>query len=311
MRTKMNLVFLGLMTTVSFTASAAPPLQMHVYEEAAPALPATTVGEAVEPERLRVHVYEKKPKVSSHQGHRALAAVHHDEPLISYNGVDFYVGAGIRRDKLFDEKFHSNQLGAELTVHLPNTWFITSRAAYGEIESGRVIDGGDLFDASISFGKVLSTQSPFRGIDRIEWRPQLGYSYHEQNLEVYQKLASPETKWHGPWVGYGGRLVNETDFVLGMDLFFQYAFFDGDESSLINILEVDDVEIRNNLKGKGFGSSIYAGWQVSSNFTLKLDINYQYLKVKNAAVIEDFGEQLDFDAKWKSYAAEIGLEYQF
>lgn len=311
MLTKKSVIYLVILSAINFTANAAPALQMHVYDESAPELPKTKVGDAIEPERLQVHVYEKKPKLSSQEGHRGLASVHHDDPLVSYNGVDLYIGAGIRRDKLFDEKFHSNQLGAGLTVHLPNDWFIESSAAYGEIQSGRVIDGGDLLDASISFGKVLTRKSPFSGIDRVEWRPQLGYSYHEQNVEVYQKLASPEIKWHGPWIGYGGRLVNEKDFVLGMDLFYQYAFFDGDESSLRNVLAVDDVEIRNNSKGNGIGSSIYAGWQVSSNFTLKLDLNYRYLKVKNAATIEDFGEETDFDAKWKSYAAEVGLEYQF
>ncbi len=273
------------MSAVSFAVTAAPPLKMHIYEQ--------------------------KPKVASQQGHRALAAVHHDEPLVTYNGVDFYIGAAVRRDKLFDQKFHSNQLAAELTVHLPNTWFIASRASYGEINSGRVIDGGDLFDASISFGKVLARQSPFSAFDRVEWRPQLGYSYHEQDVDLYQKSASARTKWHGPWLGYGGRLISEADFIIGMDLFYQYAFFDGDERALSNALDVDSVEIRDNLKGHGVGSSIYAGWQVSSNFTLKLDLNYRYFKVNNAATVENVGGEFDFDAKWKSYAAELGLEYQF
>ena len=89
------------------------------------------------------------------------------------------------------------------------------------------------------------------------------------------------------------------------------AFIDGDESALSNALAVDGVEIRDNLKGHGMGSSIYAGWQVSSNFTLKLDLNYRYFNVNNAAIVENAGEVFDFDAKWKSYAAELGLEYQF
>lgn len=295
MRTKMNLVFLGLMTTVSFTASAAPPLQMHVYEEAAPALPATTVGEAVEPERLRVHVYEKKPKVSSHQGHRALAAVHHDEPLISYNGVDFYVGAGIRRDKLFDEKFHSNQLGAELTVHLPNTWFITSRAAYGEIKSGRVINDGDLFDASISFGKVLARQSPLSWFDRVEWRPQLGYSFNEQEMSLSEINFNFDTKWHGPWLGGSATFIQEEQFELGLGLAYHYAFVDLD-------VEYQDLRLSGETRANGFSSNIFSHWNLGANFALKLDISSRYMKTNSSA---------EEELKWKNIGAEVGLEYQF
>lgn len=277
--------------------NAAPKLQMHVYEEVPVQLPPKNqvVGKAEEPERLRVHIYEKKPKVINSEGHRALASVHNDEPLVSYNGVDFYLGAGLRRDKLFEQKFYSNQLGADLTVHLPNMWFISSSAAYGNVESGRIIDGGDLFDASISFGKVLDNESPFSGFDRIEWRPQLGYSYHEQDINVNIVGLNTNTKWYGPWLGGSATLIQDDRFAIGLSLEYHYAYVDVDA-------ELQNLRFSGDARANGFSSNIFSNWNIGTNFALNLDISSQYLKTNSS------GEE---ELKWKNIAAEVGLEYQF
>lgn len=294
MRTKQHLVSFAVANILSSSAYAAPPLQMHVYEEPTTKTSSTIVGEAVQPERLRVHVYENKPKVSSEQGHRAHAAVHQDEPLVSYNAVDFYIGAELRRDKLFDEKFHSNQLGAGLTIYLSNNWLITSRVAYGEVGSGRVIVDGDLFDASFSFGKVIPRQSPFSGFDRIEWRPEFGYSYHEQSLEAKSADSAIKSRWHGPWLGGSATLIQEDNFAIGLNLAYHYAFVD------------IDTEYRkwepSDTRANGFSTRLFTHWDVSTNFALKLDVISRYWKT-NASAEEEL--------KWKSLGAEVGVEYQF
>lgn len=95
---------LGLFAFPVSTLFAAPVLQMHVYEEVPDQLPPANkvVGQAVEPQRLRVHIYESPQKIAEkrHPGCNTIKQIFISKPDIGVMSC-----AGIKLDRVGNQTF--------------------------------------------------------------------------------------------------------------------------------------------------------------------------------------------------------------
>lgn len=136
---------LGLFAFPLSTLFAAPVLQMHVYEEVPDQLPPANkvVGQAVEPQRLRVHIYESPQKIAEKK-----------TPWLQYDKAEIYFKTGYRRDELRwnkagpggqpnilseltwkDIEIATVNLGA--TLYTKENWLVNLDFLYGEIYDGK------------------------------------------------------------------------------------------------------------------------------------------------------------------------------
>lgn len=213
--------------------NAAPKLQMHVYEEVPVQLPPENqvVGKALEPERLRVHIYESPKKIAEK-----------NTPWLQYEKADIYLKTGYRRDE-----FRWNKAGlggqpnilSELTwkdleiatinfgstLYTKENWLVNFDFLYGEVYDGKNQDSdyfgnnrtqefsrsnngadeGSVMDLSLGFGKRYEWLFNERSRTRFEWRPMAGFYYYSQDLKIvdgYQTLSDdPRIPPVGPFPG--------------------------------------------------------------------------------------------------------------
>ena len=135
----------GLFALPVSTILAVPALQMHVYEEMPAQLPPANqvVGQAVEPQRLRVHIYESPQKIAEKK-----------TPWLQYDKEDIYFKTGYRRDEFRwnkaglggqpnilseltweDLDIATVNLGA--TLYTKENWLVNFDFLYGEIYDGK------------------------------------------------------------------------------------------------------------------------------------------------------------------------------
>jgi len=224
---------IGLLVMSAHTLMAAPALQMHVYEEVPEQLPPANqvVGQAVTPERLKVHIYENPRETAEKK-----------TPWLQYEKADIYFKTGYRRDEFRWSKaglggqpnilseltwdgldIATVNLGA--TLYTRQNWLMNFDFLYGEIYDGKNqdsdyfgndrtqefsrsnngADDGSVMDLSIGVGKRFQRLLNEQTRTRFEWRPMAGLYYYSQDLKAvdgYQSIsADPRLPPVGPFAG--------------------------------------------------------------------------------------------------------------
>lgn len=320
MRVKSIILYssMGLLTLSAQFVLAAPALQMHVYEEVPDQLPPAdtkqVVGQAVEPERLRVHIYESPKKVAEKK-----------TPWLQYAKADIYFKTGYRRDELRwskaglggqpnilseltwkDLDIATVNLGA--TLYTKENWLVNFDFLYGEIYDGQNQDSdylgnnrtqefsrsnngadeGNVMDLSVGFGKRYLWPMNERLRTRFEWRPMAGLYYYSQDLKAvdgYQTIpafgsfpgldSSYDATWYGPWIGIENLFIKQDAFELGLNVKYHYAFYDATAQWNLRSDFAQPESFTHEAQGGGFVTELTGAWHFSPRLALTLDLHYQ------------------------------------
>ena len=210
------------------------------------------------------------------------------------------------------ENLAITQLQAAGEFHLKNDLRLRARLGYGVIDSGTNQDsdydgnnrtlefsrsnnkaGGDVFDASIGFGKKLRMRD--LGAGRPFYvTPIVGLSMHRQNLTMTDGVqtisASPSTtplgpipglassydaQWMGPWLGAEALVETER----GWDVMATAEYHLADYSASANWNLRSDlahpVSFRHAATGEGFVMSVGASYPVGKNWKVNFMLEHQ------------------------------------
>jgi len=308
---------LGVFALSAPTILAAPALQMHVYEEVPEQLPPANhavVGQAVTPERLRVHIYESPQKIAEKK-----------TPWLQYEKADIYFKTGYRRDKLRwnkaglggqpnilseltwkDLDIATVNLGA--TLHTKKNWLVNLDFLYGEIYDGKNQDSdyfgnnrtqefsrsnngadeGSVMDLSLGFGKRFEWLLNERARTHFEWRPMAGLYYYSQDLKAvdgFQTIpalgpfrgldSSYDATWYGPWIGMENLFIKQDAFELGLNFKYHYAFYDATAQWNLRSDFAQPESFTHEAEGGGFVTELTGEWYLSPRLALTLDVHYQ------------------------------------
>ena len=192
-------------------------------------------------------------------------------------------------------------------------------------------DDNDVWDASLAVGY------PFRFGQTIigTITPLLGYSYHEQNLNItdgnqtipdlgsFPGLDSTyDAEWHGPWIGFDLRFKTReiTIFAHRFDTYFTYEYHWADYDAEANWNLRDDFAHPKSFEHDADGS----GWRIGAGFNVwlhrywSLNFNYDYQDWST-----DGGTDKVFfpdgstaktklnEVNWTSYALSLGVSLRF
>ncbi|MCX4187788.1 TonB-dependent receptor [Methylophaga sp. OBS4] len=216
-----QIILCGIINLYTVAISAAPQLQMHVFDQ--PAETTTSASPSTAP-KLHMHIFQPK----EHQNRQPIAAtspvLSHNIPrtrkqTLSYTRADIYFKTGYRRDELdwniagpngtpnilselsWDD-LEIATINAGATLYTGNNWLFNLDLVYGRIYNGdnqdsdylgdnrtfefsrsnNGADEGDVYDISVYAG--YRWQWLQNNIARGEVRPLLGLSYHAQNLKI-------------------------------------------------------------------------------------------------------------------------------
>lgn len=311
---------------LSFSALAAPKLTMHVFEEPPSLDNEMSLADATsnnrsqdsavnikarEPERLKLHVYDRRPEKTA--------------PPISYEYADVYLKTGYRRDELQwskagiggqpnilseltweDIEIATINLGA--TFYLKNNWFINGDVVWGEIFDGKNQDSdylgnnrtlefsrsnngadeGNILDISLAAGHRFAWPLNQANTSSFELRPKLGLAYHSQNLKIvdgsqtipangpFEGLdSSYDTTWFGPWVGLETIFIKENRFSLGLNLEYHYIDYDAEAEWNLRSDLAQPVSFEHEAKGSGWVAEINSAWYFTQDLALTLELQYQ------------------------------------
>lgn len=312
------LLGVGLLILPAQSLLAAPALQMHVYEEVPEQLPPANsnhiVGEAVEPERLKVHIYENPKQIAEKK-----------TPWLQYEKADVYFKTGYRRDELRwsiaglggqpnilseltwkDLDIATVNLGA--TLYTKENWLVNFDFLYGEIYDGKNQDSdyfgnnrtlefsrsnnnadeGSVMDLSVGFGKRYEWSLNESTRTRFEWRPMAGLYYYSQDLKAvdgYQTIpalgsfpgldSSYDTTWYGPWIGIENLFIKQGAFELGLNVKYHYAFYDATAQWNLRSDFAQPESFTQKAEGGGFVTELTGAWYFSPRLALTLDLQYQ------------------------------------
>lgn len=312
------------------TAVPAPNLVMHVfdYDDAASAsssqtaLPDTNdrqtvardnnlpVGEARNPEKLKIHVYDRRPEKN---------------PILSYEKADIYLKTGYRNDELVwnkaapggqpnilseltweDIEIATINLGA--TLYSRHNWFVNGDVVWGEIVDGKNQDSdylgnnrtlefsrsnngadeGNILDMSIGLGYRYQWLTHETGTRGFEVRPKIGLAYHSQDLKAvdgFQTIpasgafpglnSSYDTTWFGPWIGLEGLFYQSDKFSLGLN--FEYHHIQYDATAQWNLRSdfAQPESFTHEADGYGLVTELSSKWHFTPTLALTLDLQYQ------------------------------------
>jgi len=197
--------------------------------------------------------------------------------------------------------------------------------------SNNSTDDDNVWDASIAIGY------PFRFGQTVlgTLTPLLGYSYHEQNLNItdgdqtipnlgpFPGLdSSYDTEWYGPWIGFDLRFkaLEITTFAHRFETYFTYEYHWADYYAEANWNLRDDFAHPKSFEHDADGT----GWKIGAGFNLwlhrnwALNFNYDYQDWST-----DGGTDKVFfsdgrtevtrlnEVNWTSYALSLGVSLRF
>ena len=197
--------------------------------------------------------------------------------------------------------------------------------------SNNSTDDDDVLDASLAVGY------PFRFGQTVlgTLTPLIGYSYHEQNLNItdgnqtipnlgpFPGLdSSYDTEWYGPWIGFDLRFKAHEimTFAHRFEPYFTYEYHWADYSADANWNLRDDFAHPKSFEHDADGN----GWKIGTGFNLwfhrnwALNFNYDYQDWST-----DSGTDKVFfsdgsiavtklnEVNWTSYALSLGVSLRF
>jgi hypothetical protein len=213
------------------------------------------------------------------------------------------------------ENLAITQLQAAGEFHLKNDLRLRARLGYGVIDSGANQDsdfdgnnrtlefsrsnnkaGGDVFDASIGFGKKLRLRDLSAG-KSFYVTPFVGLSMHRQNLTMtdgVQTISSASTpplgsfpglassydaQWMGPWLG--AEALVETEGGLAMMVNAEYHLVEYSAKADWNLRTdpitgfAHPVSFRHTATGEGFVFSLGASYPVAKSWKINFTLEHQ------------------------------------
>lgn len=317
-----------MLAAVTFSVNAAPQLTMHVFENETAPQARTEQSQnistannqqaitddympAKEPETLKLHVYDRRPK-------KQVAP-------ISYDNADIYLKTGYRRDELRwnkaglggqpnilseltweDIEIATINLGS--TFYLRNNWFVNADMVWGEIidgdnqdsdylgnnrtfefsRSNNGADEGNILDLTLAVGYRYDRPFNANSSSYFGLRPKLGLGYHSQNLKAvdgYQTIpafgafpgldSSYDTTWFGPWLGLEAVFYQEQRFKLGLNLEYHYVSYDAEAEWNLRSDLAQPTSFEHEADGSGWVAEINTEWYFTPDLALTLDLQYQ------------------------------------
>ncbi len=339
---------------------AAPALQMHVFDEEGVSsfVVDTPDNKQLAPtrkHRLQTHVFADAPYSER-------------EPILAYQRAEFYINTGYRSDDLDwsisgiggtpnilseltwkDIEIATINIGT--TLYLKSNWLVNMDLVYGHIFDGKNQDSdylgnnrtlefsrsnngadeGDILDMSVAIGYrwqlPVKPQQPY---PNIELRPQVGLSYHSQNLKVvdgFQTIpalgtfsgldTSYDATWFGPWLGLDSHINFSDAFTLSFNFEYHYIEYDASANWNLRADFAHPESFTHEAKGYGLVGSIASQLRLNNDLSLKLSIDYQDWQAHRDGVDKTFfsnGSSLTTGfngVNWRSFGANIGLLYEF
>jgi hypothetical protein len=249
------------------------------------------------------------------------------------------------------EDLESFQLKLQNKTVIPNIFYFRARVSYGWIFDGTVqdsdyagdyrsfefsrsnnsADDGDVWDASVGIGY------PFRiGGDEI-WTitPLVGYSYHEQNLNLtdgnqtipplgsFPGLDSTyEAQWKGPWIGldlhFKAKEIEIWPQRIETYISIEYHWSDYDAEANWNLRPDFQHPKSFEHEADGDGWVLGLGFNFILNPNLLMNFNYDYQNWST----DDGTDRVFFadgsigitrlnEVNWTSHALSLGIIYRF
>lgn len=339
---------------------AAPELQMHVFEE--------NETEAIN--AMQTHVFTGQNHYSKYPSQTPTP-----NPSLAYQKASLYLRTGYRQDKLFWnigansgfpnvlselkwENIEVATLNFGVSYAVTPKWLLNFDAVYGRIfdgdnqdsdyesnnrtfefsRSNNGADEGDVYDISLSTAFRIPVN------DFFELQPEIGISYHAQNLKMvdgYQTISeelqilniegySPnplgpfsglnttyDATWFGPWFGWNAQFypTNRLSINLGID--YHYISYDATANWNLRGDFAHPESFTHKADGYGWVTRLEGQYKYSPSLTFDLALNYQeWLANENGVdkvfladgttVTQPFNE-----VQWRSYGLSIGLNYDF
>lgn len=346
----------SLLLGLTITVNAAPALQMHVFEK----------NDAEGVPTLQTYIYANtkqnytpEPKYPSNAKPAKVA--------LAYDKANIYLRTGYRQDKLFWnigtnsgfpnilselkwENIEIATLNFGASYALDQSWLLNLDAVYGRIfdgdnqdsdylgnnrtfefsRSNNGADEGDVYDISLSAAYKI----PFNQF--IELQPELGLSYHAQNLKMVdgnQTLSAHgwntplgpfsglnttyDATWFGPWVGWSTLIKPAENLTFNFGFEYHHISYDATANWNLRGDFAHPESFTHKADGYGWITRLEGLYKYSPKLTFDIALNYQeWLANENgvdkvfladgASSIQPFNE-----VKWRSYGFSLGLNYDF
>lgn len=196
--------------------------------------------------------------------------------------------------------------------------------------SNNGVDGDDVLDVSGGIGYRIELTNPETraswAVDQLSVMPLIGYSYHQQNLNIvdgYQTFptAGPfdglhstyETEWNGPWLGF--ELDGERKKMTGY-LRFEYHIADYYAKANWNLRTDFDhpKSFEHTADGYGLLLGLGAGYKLSDRWTINLSGDAQSWRIDDGIDRVFFSDGTTAETRlneveWKSFSTMLGMSY--
>lgn len=205
-------------------------------------------------------------------------------------------------------------------------------------------EGDDVWDFSIGLGLRFPAWS-----ERLTISPVVGYSYHEQNLnmtdgfqvvsdqDVVDVIFGPdviwpsvgpfagldstyETQWSGPWVGFDFELLPSERFSLTGSVEYHWPEYEAEgvwnlrDTGLFALAQ--DPSFEHEADGEGLVLAVNATYDIDERWSLNLSADYRDWETDSGDDRTFFADgsvgvtQLN-EVNWESYAFMLGVSYDF
>ncbi|MDP2561788.1 hypothetical protein [Psychrobium sp. 1_MG-2023] len=289
-----------------------PLLQMHVFN--------------IEPNNQTQRRYNQVPALKMHIfDELTLVSDNEKEPLDNIN-TNVYLKLDHQQEQ-FQWLFNNKQMIASSQPHvirqsLDNTtvnlgvnaslnsdWLFNVDLAFGEATSA---ENSSMFALSTSIDYrwfPIQQQSSF---PTVELRPQMGLRYASQRLTT--PFITDDGAWFGPWLGLDSRFQLSQSFSLNMSLEHHYASYSA-STNLMAYPEIAPPQRRNHkATGHGTVAKLSGLYQLSSQTSLALSINYQDWQADNDKSHQALfaNNSAEFTrVKRQSKGVNFGIRYKF
>ncbi len=164
----------------------------------------------------------------------------------------------------------------------------------------------------------------------IGLRPQLGVSYHAQNLKIVDGLqtiptlqlipeldSSYRTEWFGPWVGLNGTLLFNHQSKLEVGIEYHYTFYNATANWNARPDFMHPKSFTHQAEGGGIVYRIKNQIKLSKVLKLNLSLNYKDWRANKKGIDKVFfstGSSKETklnSVNWSSLGINVGFNYSF
>lgn len=250
------------------------------------------------------------------------------------------------------ENLAITQLQAAGELHLKNDRRLRARLGYGVIGSGANQDsdydgnnrtlefsrsnnkaGGDVFDASIGFGKKLRMRD-IAAVRSIFVTPFVGLSMHQQNLTMTDGMQTKSTastpplgplpglassydaQWMGPWLGAEALVETERGWAVIVNAEYHLADYSASANWNLRSDLAHPVSFRHTATGDGIVMSLGASYPVGKNWRINFSLEHQQWTTRTGSDKVYFADGTVGYAhlnavNWDSTAYNLGIVRRF